>query len=51
MEYEKEITERIDNAIYNVLKEEMARGWSLDQLVPMMESAMYEAIERLKEGK
>lgn len=49
MEYEMEITERIREAIKDVLREEMARGWSLDQLVPIMNSAIEEAVEALEE--
>ena len=49
MEYEMEITERLRNAIYEALKDEMARGWSLDQLVPMLTNAMQDAIEEIEE--
>ena len=49
MEYEMEITERLRNAIYEELKSEMAFGWSLDQLVPMLTNAMQDAIKEIEE--
>ena len=49
MEYEMEITERLRNAVYEELKAEMALGWSLDQLVPILTNAMQEAIEEIEE--
>lgn len=49
MGYEMEITERLRNAIYEELKAEMALGWSLDQLVPMLTNAMQDAIEKIEE--
>ena len=49
MGYEMEITERLQNAIYEALKAEMARGWSLDQLVPMLTNAMQDAIKEIEE--
>lgn len=49
MGYEMEITERLQNAIYEALKAEMARGWSLDQLVPMLPNAAQDAIEEIEE--
>lgn len=48
MEYEMEITERLENSIYETLKSEMAYGWSLDQLAPMLINAMKDAIEKIE---
>lgn len=48
MGYEMEITERLRSSIYEVLKDEMARGWSLDQLVPMLINAMQDAVEEIE---
>lgn len=50
MEHEIEITERITEAVRTALKEEMMRGWSLDQLIPMLNNAVEEVVEEL-EGK
>lgn len=50
MKYEMEITERLENSIYESLKNEMARGWSLDQLVPMLTNAIQDAIEKIERG-
>ena len=49
MEYEMEITERIRDAIVTALRSEIARGWALDQLVPMLMNSVEEAINEIKE--
>lgn len=50
MEYEKEITERLRDAIVTALRDEMARGWSLEQLVPMLNNSIQDAIEEIEEA-
>lgn len=49
MEYEMEITERLREAIVEGLRHEMALGWSLDQLVPMLHNAVEDAVEKIEE--
>lgn len=51
MAHEAEITERLEMVIYDALREEMMRGWSLDQLVPMLNNSIQDAIERIQEDK
>lgn len=51
MEYETEITERLREAIIDVLRDEMARGWSLDQLVPMLHNSVDDAIDKIEEER
>lgn len=48
MEYEMEITERLAESIYETLKSEMARGWSLDQLAPILANAVNDAVEKIE---
>ncbi len=48
MGYEMEITERLQHAIVNALRNEMALGWSLDQLVPMLHNCVDDAIEEIE---
>ena len=48
MEYEMEITERLREAVAEALREEMVRGWSLDQLLPMLENCIQEAVEEIE---
>lgn len=50
MEYEMEITERMKDAIVNALKNEIAKGWSLEQLIPMMNNSVQDAIDEIKGG-
>lgn len=49
MEYEMEITERLREAVVDAIREEMMLGWSLDQLIPMLNNAIMDAIEEIKE--
>lgn len=49
MAYEMEITERLSEAIVEELRHEMALGWSLDQLVPMLHNAVEDAVEKIEE--
>lgn len=48
MGYEMEITERLENAVYEALKAEMFRGWSLEQLLPMLNNAVKDAVEEIE---
>lgn len=48
MGYEMEITERLTSAIYEALRHEMALGWSLYQLLPILENAVKDAIEEIE---
>lgn len=50
MAYEMEITERLREAVADALREEMMRGWSLDQLVPMLNNAVLDVVEEIKEA-
>ena len=50
MEYKVEITERLRDVIVTALREEMARGWSLDQLIPMLTNSVHDAIEEIEEA-
>ena len=49
MEYEMEITERIREAVREALQNEMALGWSLYQLIPMLNNAVADVIEEMEE--
>ena len=51
MEHEMEITERLREAVVDALRMEMMRGWSLDQLAPMLYVCVDEAIDRIEGGK
>ena len=51
MEYEMEITERLKEAIVDALRMEMMRGWSLDQLLPMLHNCVDDAIEEIEGGR
>ena len=48
MEYTVEITERLQDAIIEIVKHEMSLGWSLGQLAPMLTNAVKDAIEELE---
>lgn len=49
MEYEMEITERIREAVSEALQNEMALGWSLYQLIPMLNNAVADVIEEMED--
>lgn len=49
MEYEMEITERLRDSIIDTVKQEMARGWSLEHILPMLHNAVDDAIEEMEE--
>lgn len=49
MGYEMEITERIREAIRDELQNEMALGWSLYQLIPMLNNAVADVIEEMED--
>lgn len=49
MEYEMEITERIREAVSEALQNEMALGWSLYQIIPMLNNAVADVIEEMED--
>lgn len=51
MEYEAEITERMQTTIVEALRNEMMRGWSLDQLIPILNNAIQDAINEIQEDE
>ena len=51
MSHEIEITERLAIAVEEALRDEMARGWSLDQLVPILNNSIQDAIDKIQEDE
>lgn len=51
MAHEMEITERMRESIVDALRNEMAKGWSLEQLVPMLHNSVQDAIEEIEEDR
>lgn len=50
MAHEMEITERLRESIVDALRNEMMLGWSLDQLIPMFNNAVQDAITEIEEN-